>query len=246
MLNILRSSATEPAESFVQADRQGSENNMRWLERHRPQSSSGVDLLLVGGRDALAYRLRNAQAQVRHDLSPSNWSHVLLLEKPDGARLEATAVREISLQPAGGFGFPPPTNGVQRSTLGHYRSTRVWPNIAVLHLPCDAAQVWSALRDFEEQRAVLDATELIVIWLAFLWGAGRAGNPLLDARGIPSAAMVETVVGAASYELTPGLENRASCPEAIWQSAKWWGGFYAEHDAGPPTGAWCVTHRLGW
>jgi len=246
MLNILRSNATEPAAGFTEAGRRGGENNMRWLERHLSQSGSGVDLLLVGGRDAMAYRLRNAQAQVRHDLSPSHWSHVVLLETPDTARLEATAVCEISLQPAGGFGFLPPTNGVQRGTLGQYRSARVWPNIGILHLPCDAAQVWNALRDFEQQRAVLDATELIVIWLAFLWGAGRTGNPLLDARGIPSAAMVETVVGAAGYELTPGLENRASCPEAIWQAAKWWSAFYAEHDAGPPTGAWCVTHRLGW
>jgi hypothetical protein len=246
MLNILRSNATEPARGFNQSDRRGSENNQRWLERHLSDSGTGVDLVLLGGRDAMAYRLRNAQAQVRHDLSPSHWSHVVLLEGPDTAHLETTPVCEISLQPAGGFGFPAPANGVQRSTLRLYRSARVWPNIATLHLPCDAALVWTAVRDFAEQRAVLDATELIVIWLAYLWGAGRTGNPLLDARGIPGAAMVETVVGAAGYELTPGLENRASCPEAIWQAAKWWSGFYAEHDAGPPTGAWCVTHRLGW
>jgi hypothetical protein len=30
----------------------------------------------------------------------------------------------------------------------------------------------------------------------------------------------------AGFELTPGLSSASSCPEAIWQSAKWWTYYY--------------------
>jgi hypothetical protein len=32
----------------------------------------------------------------------------------------------------------------------------------------------------------------------------------------------------AGIELTPGLSSSASCPEAIWQAAKYWHNFYKE------------------
>jgi hypothetical protein len=32
----------------------------------------------------------------------------------------------------------------------------------------------------------------------------------------------------AGLELTPGLSSQSSCPEAIWQAAKWWYQFYAQ------------------
>jgi hypothetical protein len=48
---------------------------------------------------------------------------------------------------------------------------------------------------------------------------------------VPSAVFVETVYGMSGVELTPGLSSSASCPEAIWQSAKWWHNFY-EGDGG--------------
>ena len=60
--------------------------------------------------------------------------------------------------------------------------------------------------------------ELIVRWLAFVWGAGRAGNPLLEGYGVPSSAMRKSS-SALSDTTAPGLESRSSCPEAIWQAA---------------------------
>jgi hypothetical protein len=60
---------------------------------------------------------------------------------------------------------------------------------------------------------------LILRWLAFVWGAAGAGNPLYESMGIPSAAMVEVVFVELGFDLTPGLESRASYPEAIWQAA---------------------------
>jgi hypothetical protein len=69
---------------------------------------------------------------------------------------------------------------------------------------------------------------MILAWLGYIWGAGQQGNPLLNGMGVPSAAFVETAYGITGVELTPGLTSAASCPEAIWQSSKWWHLYYAE------------------
>jgi hypothetical protein len=82
-------------------------------------------------------------------------------------------------------------------------------------------------------------------WLAFAWGAGRAGNPLYDGIGIPSAAMLEIVFGAVGFDLTPGLESRASCPEAMWQAAKWWHEYYERENRQGLIGAYHIGQRLG-
>jgi hypothetical protein len=242
MLNIRKSEAPAPSAAFDESKRSGREDNIAWLGRHVGEGD-GVRLLLVGGTDRQHFRLRIAQSQLRDDLSPSSWSHVALVETP-ADDLAKTTLREISLTPRDGFGFPPPTNGVQQGTLAAYRSRRDFPNLALLHVPVAAEDVRATLERFQGQRTILDATELIIVWLAYLWGAGRAANPLLEANGIPSAAMVEMVVGAAGYELTPGLESRASCPEAIWQAARWWHRYYEGVNAEPIRGAWNVEHRL--
>jgi hypothetical protein len=78
----------------------------------------------------------------------------------------------------------------------------------------------------------------------------HSGNPLLNEYGIPSAVLVEYSVGAAGLDLTPGLASRSSCPEAIWQSAKWWQGYQTQKDddknrkRGPIIGWWYVSHEL--
>ncbi len=57
-------------------------------------------------------------------------------------------------------------------------------------------------------------------------GHQRFRKSIDDGIGLPSSAFVETVFAMANFELTPGLSSASSCPEAIWQSAKWWTGFY--------------------
>jgi hypothetical protein len=91
---------------------------------------------------------------------------------------------------------------------------------------------------------VLDGVDLTLRWLAYVWGVARSGNPLLDGMGIPSAAMLEVVIGAAGFDLTPGLESRSSCPEAIWQAAKWWHEYYVDQKRSPITGAYFIGHKL--
>jgi hypothetical protein len=106
--------------------------------------------------------------------------------------------------------------------------------------------VLESLEKFKKQRAVLDAVDLILHWLAYTWAVARSPNPLLDGRGLPSAAMLEIIIGASGFDLTPGLESRSSCPEAIWQAARWWHEYYEKQNKDGLSGAYCVPHSIEW
>jgi hypothetical protein len=247
MLEIRSSPASAPNPNFVSQPRARNQTNLAWLQRAlkgKGKKASGSPLLvLLGGSDPISFRLRVAQSQARHDLTPSYWSHVVLVEPAEGELASATAW-EISLDPAGGFGYPPKTNAVQHADLGRYDDANRFPNIAVLQVPLEIAPVRDALQRFMRQRNALDAVELVTQWLPYVWGAGRATNPLLDGQGLPSAAMVEVVLGAAGFELTPGIASAASCPEAIWQAARWWHEYHGREDGTPLSGAYSAEHSL--
>ena len=244
MLNILSSAASKKSIHLCEKSRQG-ETNLDWLATHFKHNQNEVSLLLLGGSDPYAFRLRVAQSHVRHDMSPSRWSHIGILE-PVSKLTETSRLYEISLQPRRGFGFPASTNGVQKGNLGNYKNTKDFPNLAILRLPVKWSDVQKTINEFKMQRAVLDAKELILHWLAYVWGVGKTGNPLLDGHGFPSAGMVETVIGAAGYTLTPGLDSGASCPEAIWQSALWWHKYYSDQHSTPIAGCWTAEHKVMW
>lgn len=245
MLEIRSSPATAPNPHLVSRPRSPNQTNLAWLQQAlRGKTLIGSPLLLLlGGSDPVSFRLRVAQSQVRHELTPSFWSHVVLVEAEGGELASATAW-EISLDPAGGFGYPPKTNGVQRADLRRYDDARRYPNIAVLHVPVELAAVREALQRFMRQRVVLDAVDLVTRWLPYVWGAGRATNPLLEGQGVPSAAMVEVVMGAAGYDLTPGIASSASCPEALWQGARWWHEYQGREERTPLTGVYSAEHAL--
>jgi hypothetical protein len=242
MLPILSSSATERSAGLREVPRRSREDNLQWLKRNLP-TAGGSSIVLVGGRSPTSFRLRVAQSHIRHDLTPSHWSHVMLLGSSTTA-LARTIVYEISLEASGGFGFPPPDNAVQEGTLGQYARPRAYPNIAILNVPVAQKDVLEALKKFKMQRAVLDAVDLLVRWLAYVWGSTHTGNPLLENYGMPSAAMLEIVFSAVGFDLTPGLESRASCPEAIWQATKWWHEYYEKQNKQPLTGAYSTPHTL--
>lgn len=243
MLNIISSKAAKPSDLLREDKRIDGEDNLQWLSRHLPADGESANLVLVGGTSPAAFRLRVAQSHLRHDLAPSHWSHVMLLGKP-AKNFTTTRAYEISLEPPEGFGFPPPTNGRQEGRVGRYRDPDLYPNIAVLTAPVPLKQILDTFADFEKQRAVLDCVDLIVRWLAFVWGVARSGNPLLDGQGMPSAAMLEVVFGVAGYDLTPGLESRSGCPEAIYQAAKWWHEYYEGQDRVALAGAYLTGHKL--
>lgn len=242
MINILSSDALEAGDAFNPTEREPRERNVDWLIRNIPSDNSNSVLVMVGGKSKTDFRLRIAQSQVRSDLSPSKWSHVMLLK---GATANAQSkVVEISLEPPNGFGFPAEANGLQEGDLRHYDKPKEFPNIAVLLVPVPLEEIEKALKRFTMQRTILDGVDLIVRWLAYVWGVGRSGNPLLDGFGIPSAAMLEVVVGANGFDLTPGLESRSSCPEAISQAAKYWQQHYEKQNKEALSGFYWSPHDI--
>ena len=242
MLNILRSPTNRQNAALADQARAEGQGNIAWLAQYAERAPSNVTpLVLVGGVDPLSFQLRVAQAHGRDTFDPSTWSHVFFAGSPPFDA--STKVWEISLNDISRF--PPHTNGLQESTLARYADPRSYPNIALLWLPVPSQEIAERIVLFQTQRAVLDALDLMVHWLAYAWGAGRAGNPLLEGIGMPSAAMVEVVSSAAGLDLTPNVPNRASYPEAIWQAAKWWQDHQEARQQTRITGAWTNPHRFG-
>ena len=204
-------------------------------------------LLLVGGCDLTHVRLRVAQSHVRGDMAPSFWSHVGILCEEDSGLV----LYEASLDPPAGFQEMPKTNGVQRGSAARYEDEAVFPNLALLRFPVarpeggqrgraaasepKASRIARGIKSVCDQRGVLDIPSLVLPWLGFVWGAGMPTNPLVAGTGIPGAVFAEAAFAAIGVELTPGLSTRSSCPEAIWQAARWWYPFYA--DRGPSESA---------
>jgi hypothetical protein len=217
------------------AARKRGQGNVAWLRQNLNGADPAGGILLLGGTGLTDFRLRVAQSHARNDLLPSFWSHAALVRGRSGK--DAFGLWETSLEPARGFGFAPKDNGVQESDLSHYDDPERFPNIALIRFtmrengaktktkgPGEAlAKGVEALR---RQRTVMDIGAYIVDWLAFAWGVADKGNPLLKGIGVPGAVMVESACSIAGLELTPGLASQASCPEAIWQSVKWWHSFY--------------------
>lgn len=243
MINLLSSGAGNPSEDFVEVERPEGQDNLTWLKRNLKPGDDHTALVMLGGTTPTSFRLRLAQAHVRTDLSPSYWSHIVLAGR-FAKNLGSTRIYEMSLEPQKGFGFPVPENGVQEGRLKEYADPKEYPNIALLKVPVKFKDVKKSLDRFKMQRAVLDGVDLIVRWLAYLWGVARSPNPLLDGQGIPSAAMLEIVVGACGFDLTPGLESRSSCPEAIWQAARWWHEYYEKQEKQKLTGAYYARNEI--
>ena len=249
MPHVLSSKADRPSNKFVQEKRRKGETNMAWFRRNLESLSKeegaqdAAYLILLGGKENVHFRLRVAQAYVRHDSSPSHFSHVALLRASGWTR--TAGLWEIALDGKGEFGFPPENNGVQTGSLNQYSSADQFPNLAVMRLPIPLSKLQNLLKNFQKQRTEIDCVELMLLWLGYVWSVGRPVNPLLDGHGTPSAAFVEALAAAAGFDLTPGLESRASCPEAIWQAAKWWHKYYESTKLAPIRGVWHLEHYLG-
>lgn len=244
MIELLNSGAADPNPCVPKATetRRSGENNVDWVFRNLDGNGDIPWLLFVGGRDVQHFRLRAAQSHARDDLTPSHWSHVALLAQSEDN--QDISLFEIALDPTEGFGFPSACNGVQVGRLSRYSDVEAFPNVGLVSLPVTNEKIRAGSKRFQKQRAVFDALELTVHWLSYLWGVGDTPNPLLQGHGIPSAAMAEMVLGATGFDLTPGLADRSSCPEAIWQSVKWWHEYHSETAGQLLTGKWHIEHRL--
>src|SRR4029450_2082445 len=140
MITSAASRVSEPNPAFVELKRRRGDDNLarlrKLLSSYTPQ---GVVMLLIGGTDALAFRPRGARADPRNDMAPSWWSHIALVLETSARDIGRSRLVEISLDPAGGFGWAPPDNAVQSGVpLARYRDAGRFPNIAVVDLPPEA------------------------------------------------------------------------------------------------------------
>jgi hypothetical protein len=200
--------------------------NRKWLAE--VGDSDGI--ILIGGASLADFRIRVSQSSLRGDMLPSFWSQTGILlgdgefatvpldlgsrskDKPEERNDDVSAI--------------PRTNGVRYCSLDEIDNPEQFPNIAVIRFARKHDQVREHIWQLCHNRSILDIPALMLPWLAFIWGTSGSANPLINGVGLPSSAFVETVFAMANFELTPGLSSASSCPEAIWQSAKWWTGFY--------------------
>jgi hypothetical protein len=250
MMDIRSSTAESPNAAIKALARRTGEGNVDWLARAAGSADPAGTLVLFGGASLTDFRVRVAQSSARRDLLPSFWSHVALVDRQTA---RDWTLHEISLEPGGGFGSVPLQNGIQRGSLRAYDDPVRYPNIAHIRFTTAgealesgetlASVLRGAVSDLQKQRSTLDLPALLLEWLGYAWGVADRPNPLDRQQGMPSAVFVESVFAMAGIELSPGAATRSSCPEAIWQSAKWWHEFYASDvtmTQAAPTGAYAV------
>lgn len=246
MTRQLRSTSTASNGNLIAFERRATEDNLQWGTRAVANMRTGGPkdwsyLVLLGGVDTLSFRLRVAQSHLRYDMLPSYWSESLVVELKGNDIGEANALQVPLHQPEGGV-FPTRTNGVLQRPLKDFADTSRWPNIAVIAMPVSQATLLEKIDSFRYARGTVDALEHVLRWLAFAWGSGRTPNPLNDGIGLPSTCMIETACAAAGLDLTPGLESRASCPEAIWTAAKHWQHYFESFNQRQPIGRFHTPH----
>jgi hypothetical protein len=203
---------------------QGEVANFAWL------SSTGYrdGVVLLGGTAIVDFRMRVAQSELRQDLLPSFWSTCGLLI--DGDVLMTARVDAISSSSA-----RVERNGLEAVKLdagSRYGDSMFYPNIAVLQFTEAHADIKEHVARIGQERNIVDLLAQIVAWLGYCWAVGDRGNPLMQGHGIPSATLLERAHGLASIDLSPGLPSASSCPEAIWQAARWW---YEAYDRPEPS-----------
>ncbi len=229
MLAVRRSPETQSNPRLKEVPARPKESNGQWLAR----TGATGGILLLGGTSLADFRIRVAQSHLRQDMSPSLWSLAGILR--DGRAFDS-----VPLGWRGDIAEVPRVNGVQRCRIADHDDPIRYPNIAILHFTRDMASLLRHADSVKDHRSALDLPNLMLAWLGFVWGAGRTANPLLNGVGVPSAAYLETAHALAGIDLTPGVSAESSCPEAIWQAAKWWQGYYAEaaearrEDEAPP------------
>lgn len=225
MIPIRQSNADKANSKLVEVKAEPDETNSAWLTR--VGAKDGV--LLLGGASIAHFRIRVAQSHARADMKPSSWSLA-------GILLDESSFLSVPLELGGDSSDIALGNGIQTCSIKDYDDPARFPNIAVIRFTRDTEKILANSKllggDPEAkrpaQRNIIDLPTLMLPWLSFTWICGKASNPLTDGIGLPSAAYIETVYGIAGIELTPGLASATSCPEAIWQAAKYWYAFYKE------------------
>lgn len=228
---------TLSSQSLVQSDiykmdRIKREPNLEWLKR--AYESFALDniadwsfIVLAGGKDVASFRIRIAQSHLRGDMLPSYWSECALFKIEQNDFATASFFNLPLFQPAVAT-YAPTRNGLIEMPFNKLPTQKDYPNLALLAIPVPQEAILSALADYKKARVSYDAVENILPWLAFVWGAGNASNPLMQQIGFPSAMMLNQVFNANGFDLAPGVNANLSTPETFWSGVKHWQDYYSK------------------
>jgi len=214
------------------------ESNTAWLERVDQEGITREgSILLLGGNSMADFRVRVSQSYLRFDLTPSYWSIV-------GVLTANNSMFSVPLQITEDISEIPHVNAVREFELSEFDDVERFPNIAAIQVTSTPEKVVKYIEAMKLQRGLIDLPALVLSWLSYVWCVGKQANPLLNGEGLPSAVFAETLFGLAGIELTPGLATASTCPEAIWQAAKWWASFYEQtSDFAAPVHAQSIVPR---
>jgi hypothetical protein len=217
---------------IVQLPREKREANLDWLIRaYQDLALKKVAqwsfVLLAGGRDVAAFRIRVAQSYLRRDMLPSYWSDCALLKLDKGDFASASLFHLPLLQPATAT-YAPTRNGVIELPLRQFPAQKIFPNLALLAIPVAQEDILAALEDYKRARVSYDAVESLLPWLAYIWGSGGSSNPLMQDVGFPSAVMLNQIYSLRGFDLAPGINANLSAPETFWSGVKHWQDYYSK------------------
>ena len=228
---------TLSSQSLVQSDiykmdRIKREPNLEWLKR--AYESFTLDniadwsfIVLAGGKDVASFRIRIAQSHLRGDMLPSYWSECALFKIEQKDFANASFFNLPLFQPAVAT-YAPTRNGLIEMPFNKLPTQKDYPNLALLAIPVPQQRILSALADYKKARVSYDAVANILPWLAFVWGAGNASNPLMQQIGFPSAMMLSQIFAANGFDLAPGVNANLSTPETFWSGVKHWQDYYSK------------------
>lgn len=226
---------TLSAQSSVKSDidelrRINSESNLEWIKRAYESFSLGkIDdwsfIVLAGGKDVVSFRIRVAQSHLRSDMLPSFWSECALFKIAKSNFSTAKFYNLPLFQPAFET-YAPTRNGLVGLSFNKLPTQKDYPNLALIAIPVEQKKIVQSLQDYKGARVSYDAVENILPWLAFVWGAGNAANPLMQQVGFPSAMMLNQIFSANGFDLAPGVNANLSAPETFWSGVKHWQDYY--------------------
>lgn len=222
-------SALSRTKSDIEKLERDKETNAQWLKR--AYDSFVLDdvnnwsfVVLAGNKDIASFRIRVAQSHLRGDMLPSFWSDCALLKVVKGNFSTAKIYNLPLFQPA--FeSYAPARNGLVELSVNKLPD---YPNLALLAIPVEQNKILRSLNEYKISRVSYDAVENILPWLAFVWGAGNAANPLVQQIGFPSAMMLNQLFSTNNFDLAPGVNANLSTPETFWSGVKYWQDYYSK------------------
>jgi len=198
------------------------------LEAAGAQAGPG-SLLLVGGNDLKSLALRRAQAAIRFDRRPSQWSHAAIIVRWDRKNIGSSTGVEVAIDPADPASQVPERNGVTEFQLSRYLDESAYPNVSLSFVKFDprlakdrTQRLLEALANPNLDRLRYPFWDLLGRWAQFVFEPIGESNPLLDNTPLPAAAFCEYVYDAAGVDLTPGATGNYSSPEVLYATMKHW------------------------